>query len=135
VKQSNKITAIYCRTAHHDPYGISIENQKQVLHEYATEQGYTNLAIYVDEGFSGLTFDRPSFAKLEAEIKAGRVSAVIVKDISRIGRNSIEAMKWIWKITDAGVSFISINQPDGILPTETYLDALLAASLNGGERE
>lgn len=134
MEQSNKVTAIYCRTAHRDMDGVAIERQKQELQRFALENGYSNIALYIDDGFSGLSFDRPSFKKIERQIANGEIGTLIVKDISRIGRNSLDVIKWIWEVTEQNVSVVSVNQP-GLPATETCTDFLLAAALKGGEQE
>ena len=62
----NKTTAIYCRTAHRDD--LAIQRQKNDIIAFSSEQGYENITFYVDNGFSGVIFDRPDFKRLEADI-------------------------------------------------------------------
>jgi len=61
-----------------------------MLEKYAKEQGFTNLAHYTDDGYSGTNFDRPDWKRLTADIEEGKIGCVIVKDMSRIGRNYLE---------------------------------------------
>ena len=87
-----KITALYCRLSQDD--GLdgernSIQNQKIILMDYAKQNGYLHPQYLVDDGISGTTFDRPGFRKMEALIEAGKVAAVIVKDLSRFGREHV----------------------------------------------
>lgn len=89
----NKITALYERLSRDDEQSgdsNSIVNQKKMLEKYATEQGFTNLRHYTDDGWSGTNFDRPDWKRMLADIEDGIVGCVIVKDMSRIGRNYLE---------------------------------------------
>lgn len=89
----NKITALYERLSRDDEQSgdsNSIVNQKKMLEKYATEQGFTNLRHYTDDGWSGTNFDRPDWKRMLADIEKGIVGCVIVKDMSRIGRNYLE---------------------------------------------
>jgi len=113
----------------------AVDSQKQELTAYAEKHGYANIKIYEDNGFSGLTLIRPAFNELQADIQAGRVSTVIVKSASRVGRNMIDVMKWVWDITELGVDFISLIDPNGFLSAELSIDAILAAALKGGDDE
>jgi DNA invertase Pin-like site-specific DNA recombinase/outer membrane protein assembly factor BamD (BamD/ComL family) len=89
----NKITALYERLSHDDEQSgdsNSIVNQKKMLERFATEQGFTNFRHYTDDGWSGTNFDRPDWKRMLADIEDGTVGCVIVKDMSRIGRNYLE---------------------------------------------
>ena len=89
----NKITALYERLSRDDEQSgdsNSIINQKKMLEKFATEQGFTNLRHYTDDGWSGTNFDRPDWKRMLADIEDGTVGCVIVKDMSRIGRNYLE---------------------------------------------
>lgn len=89
----NKIIALYERLSRDDELNgdsNSIVNQKKMLEKYATEQGFTNLRHYTDDGWSGTNFDRPDWKRMLADIEDGIVGCVIVKDMSRIGRNYLE---------------------------------------------
>jgi hypothetical protein len=90
---SAKITALYERLSRDDEQqgeSNSIINQKQYLEEYAKRQGFSNIRHFTDDGISGTTFEREGFQKLIAEVEAGNVSTVIVKDMSRLGRNYLK---------------------------------------------
>lgn len=92
-KQSEqpKITALYERLSRDDELAgesNSIVNQKKMLEKYAKEQGFSNLTHYTDDGWSGTNFERPDWKRLLTDIEDGRIGCVIVKDMSRIGRNS-----------------------------------------------
>lgn len=71
----------------------SIQNQKKILQKAAKDKGYTDTIFFVDEGITGTTMKRPGFQKMIAAIEAGYISAVFVKDLSRLGRNYIEVGK------------------------------------------
>ena len=91
--QSNKITALYCRLSQEDMQAGesgSIQHQKRILEAYAKQNGFTNLRWYTDDGYSGANFQRPGFQAMLADIEAGKVGTVIVKDMSRLGRNYLQ---------------------------------------------
>ena len=78
-----QITALYARLSQEDALdgdSNSIVNQKAVLTKYASDNGFTNPVFFIDDGVSGVTFDRPNFNRMIAEIEAGNVATVIVKD-------------------------------------------------------
>ena len=117
VKQAEdktKITALYCRLSQDD--GIdgesnSISNQKEILLKYAKEHGFFNVQFFVDDGISGTTFDRPGFQQMEAMIENGEISTVIVKDLSRFGRNYLEVGNYLEVVYPTfGVKFIAISE-------------------------
>ena len=86
--QSNKITALYTRLSRDDDLqgdSNSIINQKKLLEKYAKENGFLNTRFYVDDGYTGTNFHRPGFQQMIADIESGYVTAVIVKDMSRLG--------------------------------------------------
>lgn len=88
----NKITALYCRYSRDDGQeeeNASITHQRELLKEYAENNGYTNLRCYADDGYSGTNFNRPDFQRMLEDIKNGLIGTVIVKDMSRFGRNYI----------------------------------------------
>ena len=110
---NQKITALYCRLSQEDERAgesLSIENQKDILQRYAKDHRFPNPTFFVDDGYSGISFDRPGFQSMLAEIEAGHVAVVITKDLSRLGRNS--AMTNLYQnfiFPDNGVRFIAIN--------------------------
>ena len=101
MKQSSKKTALgtaalYCRLSRDDNMdneSNSISNQKKILQKAAKDKGYTDIIFFVDDGITGTTMKRPGFQKMIAAIEAGYISAVFVKDLSRLGRNYIEVGK------------------------------------------
>ena len=111
-RQQEEITALYCRLSQDDGRegeSNSIVNQKEYLFKYAKEHGFPNPTYYVDDGYTGTNFDRPSFKEMSADIEKGLVKTVIVKDLSRFGRNYIEVGSYSEIIyPEAGVRFIAI---------------------------
>ena len=92
IEYENRITALYCRLSRDDGTdreSNSISNQKKLLAMKANELGLGNIEYYVDDGYTGTNFNRPDFKRLEADIKAGKVGALLVKDMSRLGRNYV----------------------------------------------
>ena len=88
--------ALYCRLSRDDNMDAesnSIQNQKKLLQKVAREKGYTDTLFFVDDGITGTTMKRPGFQKMITAIEAGYISAVFVKDLSRLGRNYIEVGK------------------------------------------
>jgi DNA invertase Pin-like site-specific DNA recombinase len=95
---NQKITALYCRLSLEDSReneSMSISNQKLMLRDYAEKNGMFQYEYYVDDGYTGRNFNRPSFQRMIADIEAGKVGCVITKDLSRLGRNYIEAGSYI----------------------------------------
>ena len=98
-KQENqKITALYCRISLDDGgdnESMSISNQKIMLRDFAEKNGMFQHEYYVDDGYTGRNFNRPAFQRMIADIEAGKIGCVITKDLSRLGRNYIEAGSYI----------------------------------------
>jgi site-specific DNA recombinase len=92
LKQSEKITALYCRLSQDDDRegeSNSIINQRSILSKYAKDNGFGNTKFFVDDGYSGTAFDRPGFLEMMEGVKNGIVKTIIVKDHSRLGRNRL----------------------------------------------
>ena len=93
-KNTTKYTALYSRLSREDLAidgdSVSIQHQKAMLEKYAKENGFSNSIHFVDDGFSGGTFDRPEWKKMIAEIEDGKISTVITKDMSRVGRDYLQ---------------------------------------------
>ena len=98
-KQENqKITALYCRISLDDGgdnESMSISNQKIMLRDFAEKNGMFQHEYYVDDGYTGRNFNRPAFQRMIPDIEAGKIGCVITKDLSRLGRNYIEAGSYI----------------------------------------
>ena len=95
MKQSNqnKIAALYSRLSRDDEMqgeSCSITNQKKILEDFAIKSGFPRFRHFCDDGVSGTTFERKGFNEMIAEIEAGNIGAVIVKDMSRIGRDYLQ---------------------------------------------
>ena len=101
MKQSSKkhelgTAALYCRLSRDDNMDSesnSIQNQRKILQKAAKDKGYTDTVFFVDDGITGTTMKRPGFQKMLTAIEAGYISAVFVKDLSRLGCNYIEVGK------------------------------------------
>lgn len=109
----NKITALYERLSRDDELAgesNSIINQKRILEEYALNNGFQNLVHFTDDGFSGTNFNRPDWKRLIAEVEAGNVGTVIVKDMSRVGRDYLQVGFYTEVLfRDRSVRFIAIG--------------------------
>lgn len=109
----DRITALYERLSRDDELqgeSNSISNQKKYLEDYAKSNGFGNIRHYTDDGYSGTNFKRPGFQEMLTDIEAGRVSIVIVKDMSRLGRNYLEVGFYTEVMfPKKGIRFIAIN--------------------------
>ncbi len=112
--QEEKITALYGRLSDDDGVDMesnSISNQRTILQDYAKKNGYLHPVFFYDDGVSGTTFERPGFKEMEAMIEAGKVSTIIVKDLSRFGRNYLEVGRYLEIVYPTlGVKFIAIQE-------------------------
>lgn len=110
------IAAIYCRLSRDDELdgeSNSIQNQKKILQKYAVEYGYKRTKVYVDDGISGTVFDRPGLKTMLSAIEKGLISAVLVKDMSRLGRDYLKVGYYTDRFfPDHNVRFIAVN--DGV---------------------
>lgn len=122
-KEELKITALYERLSRDDEQAgesNSILNQKKYLEEYARQKGMRNIRHFCDDGYSGINFNRPGFAALLEEIEAGRVENLLVKDLSRLGRNYLQVGYYTEILfPKKGVRFIAVNNNvDSANPTD-----------------
>ncbi len=112
-KQTNYNAGIYVRLSQEDMRAgesLSIENQKMMLTTYVKEQGWNLTETYVDDGWSGTDFERPAVQKLLEDAKNGKINLIIVKDLSRFGRNYIEVGRYIDYIFPlSNIRFIALN--------------------------
>ncbi len=110
------ITALYERLSQEDGQegeSNSIANQKKILERYCRDHNYTGIRHYEDDGYSGTNFNRPGFQEMLADVKAGKISRVIVKDMSRFGRDYLQVgMYTDILFPDFGVHFVAVN--DGV---------------------
>lgn len=129
-KEEIKITALYERLSRDDEQAgesNSIQNQKMYLEEYARQKGLRNIRHFSDDGYSGTNFNRPGFTALLEEIEAGRVETLVVKDLSRFGRNYLQVGYYTEVVfPKKGVRFIAINNSvDSANPTDNDLTPFL----------
>lgn len=113
MKQKNYIAGLYFRLSQEDERqgeSVSIENQRTMLRKYAEEHGFEIHGEYIDDGISGTTFDRPEVQRLLDDAKTGVINTIIVKDLSRFGRNYIEVGQYVDCVFPAfGIRFIAIQ--------------------------
>ena len=112
-KENTGITALYCRLSRDDGAegdSNSVANQKRLMQKYAKENGLGNTRFYVDDGYTGTNFNRPGFQKLLEDIEMGYVTTVIVKDMSRLGRDYLQVGYYTdTYFPDRSIRFIAIN--------------------------
>ena len=112
LNQSEKITALYCRLSRDDEQegeSGSIKNQKAILEKYAKDNGFKNTRVFIDDGWSGVTFTRPAFTEIMELGEQGKISALIVKDHSRLGRNRLIVGQLLEEEFDRmGIRYIAI---------------------------
>ena len=141
--QSNNIgiTALYCRLSRddgNDKESNSIENQKLMLARYAKEKGFENTRFYVDDGFTGTNFNRPDFKRMMEDVEAGYISTIIVKDMSRFGRNYVEVGLYTESyFPENNIRFIAItdlvDSADGdneIIPFKNVMNEMYARDIS-----
>ena len=113
ITTEEKITALYCRLSQEDEKegdSNSIENQKAMLTKYAIENGFRNIEVFVDAGYTGVFFDRPAFQKILNLIEENKVDTLITKDLSRLGRNYISVGNYIeMEFPHRDVRYIAVN--------------------------
>lgn len=108
------ITALYCRLSVDDNgsegESNSIKNQRDILGRYAKQHGYRNIEYYIDDGYSGTNFNRPDFQRMMRDVDDGKITTIIVKDMSRLGRDYLK-VGYLTEFTfaDKNIHFIAIN--------------------------
>ena len=113
--RNEKITPLYERLSRDDELqgeSNSISNQKQMLEDFARRNGLPNPTHFTDDGISGTRFDRPGFLAMMEEVEAGRVEAIVIKDMSRLGRDYLKVGQVMEILRQRGVRLIAIN--DGV---------------------
>lgn len=140
-KQQHYKAALYCRLSVDDGnFGgsVSIETQKILLEQYCKDHKITDYKFYCDDGCSGTNFDRPSFKKMLSDIDEGKINLVIVKDLSRFGRNYVEAGMYVQRFTDSNIRFIAaddnydslINSDDLLFPIKNVVNEMYARDVS-----
>ena len=113
MKQKHYIAGLYYRLSQEDEHqgeSVSIDNQRAILRKYAEERGFEIHDEYIDDGISGTTFQRPEVQRLLDDAKTGVINTIIVKDLSRFGRNYIEVGQYVDYVFPAfGIRFIAIQ--------------------------
>ena len=108
-----KITALYCRLSRDDDYhgdSSSIQTQKQMLEQYAKQNSFSHTKFYIADGYSGTSFERPGFQELITDIEKGKVSTIITKDLSRLGRDYLKTGYYLENyFPEHKVRFIAVN--------------------------
>ena len=124
---------IYCRLSNDDERdgeSISIENQKLLLQRYVRERGWNEVDTYVDDGYSGTNFQRPGVQRLIADAKAGRINVILVKDLSRFGRNYIEFGQYTdYLFPSIGCRFIALNNGIDTMSNDGSTDVMCFLNL------
>ena len=131
MKQPDKLTAYYFRAALQTDT-LYLENQMQKLLYHATQNGVAAFALYADNGYNGLNFDRPAFSLMQQDMKNGRLEKIVVTSLDRISRNSLDVIAFADCAAGMGVSLEAINGDHAALDWNRQFCAALAAK--GGER-
>lgn len=140
-KQQHYKAALYCRLSVDDGnFGgsVSIETQKILLEQYCKDHKITDYKFYCDDGCSGTNFDRPSFKKMLSDIDEVKINLVIVKDLSRFGRNYVEAGMYVQRFTDSNIRFIAaddnydslVNSDDLLFPIKNVVNEMYARDVS-----
>lgn len=140
-KQQHYKAALYCRLSVDDGnFGgsVSIETQKILLEQYCKDHKITDYKFYCDDGCSGTNFDRPSFKKMLSDIDEGKINLVIVKDLSRFGRNYVEEGMYVQRFTDSNIRFIAaddnydslVNSDDLLFPIKNVVNEMYARDVS-----
>ena len=107
------MTALYERLSRDDELNgesNSISNQKKLLEQYAKEHGFTNLVHFTDDGISGTRFDRPGFLAMMKEVESGKVGTILIKDMSRMGRDYLKVGQYMELLRQNNVRLIAVNE-------------------------
>ena len=110
---SHDLTALYERLSHDDELqgeSNSISNQKAMLEDYAKKNGFTGIRHFTDDGISGTTFEREGLQAMLAEVEKGNIGTIIVKDMSRLGRNYVQMGMLREQLRRANVRLIAVNE-------------------------
>ena len=140
-QQQQYNAALYCRLSVDDGNlggSVSIETQKVLLEQYCKDHGITDYTFYCDDGCSGTNFDRPSFQRMYSDIQSGKINMVIVKDLSRFGRNYVETGMYVQRFTDWNVRFVADddgydslkNSDDLLFPIKNVVNEMYARDVS-----
>ena len=135
MKQSDKLTAYYFRAAQQIDT-LYLDNQMHRLLSHAQENGTDTYMFFVDNGYSGLTAERPAFQNLLAAIHENRVQKIVVVSLDRLYRNHLAAVQFLDDMEQRGISICSITDGDLPLCRELYhgiVNAYRSSSEKGGE--
>ena len=132
MKQSDKLTAYYFRAAQQIDT-LYLDNQMQKLLYHASQNGITTFALYVDNGYNGLNFNRPAFSLMQQDMSDGRIGKIVATSLDRISRNFLDVLAFANCAVDMGVSFEAINGDHAMMDWSRQLYAVLTAK--GGERK
>jgi len=154
MQKSDKITALYCRLSHEDELAgesLSIQNQRKILQEYADNNHLLNTVFFIDDGVSGVSFERKGLQDMLREVEAGNVAAVVVKDLSRLGRDYLKTGEYMKRpdglpdeMSESGYgAFVSLKkrgQLRGCIGTITGVqdnlaDEIIANAVSAGVRD
>ena len=139
--QQHYNAALYCRLSVDDGnYGgsVSIDTQKVLLEQYCKDHAITSYTFYCDDGYSGTNFDRPSFQRMYSDIQIGKINLVIVKDLSRFGRNYVDTGMYVQEFTDNNIRFIAaddnydslVNGDDLLFPIKNVVNEMYARDVS-----
>lgn len=135
-KQPEMVTALYYRAVRkNNDTNLYLDNQMYQLLHYAQQHGLDSYILYVDNGFSGTTPDRPSFRKLQAHICDHRIQAVIVNSIDRLHRDMFDNVQFIEDAAKYGTAVISITEGCELLTGYQSFSAIIRSFEKGGEQK
>lgn len=140
-KENQAVTALYCRLSSddgRDGESNSITMQKLMLEKYATDNGFENIRFYVDDGFTGTNFNRPDFKRMIYDCDMGFIGTVIVKDLSRLGRDHLAVGIYIENyFPERNIRLISVNDcfdstmgEDDIIPIKNIMNEMYAKDIS-----
>ncbi len=124
-KQLDRMTAYYYRAAQKQTEDLYLDNQMQKLLYHAKKNGITAYTIYADNGYSGVTLDRPAFQMLTIAIQSGQIQRVIATGLDRISRNSVDVMNFADLLAEHGATLETLNGDCNALETGRQLFAAL----------
>ena len=128
--QAHKLTAYYIRAAQQIAH-LYLDNQMQKLLYHADQNGIAAFALYVDNGYNGLNFNRPAFSLMQQDMSDGRIGKIVATSLDRISRNSLDVLAFADYAVSTGISLETINGDHATLDWNRQLYAALAAK--GGE--